>query len=156
MRPDSIRLHRTHRLLLYTVLAVLFLSGAVWAWFNYFAVAPNDFGSASKSLAMKVHGGTAMAILVLLGIVLNAHVRFAWRASRNRINGAIFLSVFALLTVTGYGLYYAGGEKLRAWTSWVHLAVGMALPIFLLVHILLGKRTRPAVKPHRQNARLLN
>ena len=25
-----------------------------------------------------------------------------------------FLSAFAVLTITGYGLYYAGGESLRA------------------------------------------
>jgi hypothetical protein len=48
--------------------------------------------------------------------------------------------------VTGYGLYYAGGESLRAWTSWIHLAVGLALPLLLILHIWLGKRTRPAAQ----------
>jgi hypothetical protein len=38
---------------------------------------------------------------------------------------ALFLGGFGILTVTGYGLYYAGGESLRAWTSWIHLAVGI-------------------------------
>jgi hypothetical protein len=54
------------------------------------------------------------------------------------------LSAFAVLTITGYGLYYAGGERLRAWTSWIDLAVGLALPILLLIHIFLGRRTRPS------------
>lgn len=40
-----------------------------------------------------------------------------------------------------------GAERLRAWTSWIHLAVGLALPILLLIHIFLGRRTRPAVRP---------
>lgn len=93
---------------------------------------------------MKIHGAAAMGILVLIGMLLSAHVRFAWRARRNRTNGSVFLSAFAVLTITGYGLYYAGGERLRAWTSWIHLAVGLALPILLLVHILLGRRTRPS------------
>ena len=156
MRPDSIRLTRAHRSLVYAILAVLFLSGAAWAWLNYFMVAPADFGSASKSVAMKIHGGAAMAILILIGIVLNSHVKFAWRAGRNRVNGTIFLSAFALLTVTGYGLYYAGSEKLRAWTSWIHLFAGLALPILLLIHVLLGKRTRPATqhKHHHSPARV--
>jgi hypothetical protein len=87
-------------------------------------------------------GAASMAILVLIGMLLNGHVRFAWRARRNRANGLIFLSVFAVLIATGYGLYYAGGEKLRAWTSLIHLAVGLALPFFLLTHIFLGRRTR--------------
>jgi hypothetical protein len=85
-----------------------------------------------------------MAILVLMGMLLTGHVRFAWRARRNRGNGLLFLGAFGILSVTGYGLYYAGSESLRAWTSWIHLTVGLALPLLLVVHIWLGKRTRPA------------
>ena len=93
---------------------------------------------------MKIHGAAAMAVLVLIGMLLSGHVRSAWRARRNRANGSVFLSVFAVLTVTGYGLYYAGGEMLREWTSWIHLVVGLALPILVLIHIFLGRRTRPS------------
>jgi magnesium-transporting ATPase (P-type) len=145
MRPDSIRLKRFHRYLLYGVLALLFVTGAVWAGFNYLSPSSSDFQSATKSWTMKIHGAAAMAILVMIGTLLSGHVKFAWRAGRNRINGALFLGTFALLTVTGYGLYYAGGETLRAWTSWIHLAIGLALPVLLVIHVLLGKRTRPAV-----------
>ncbi len=60
---------------------------------------------------MKIHGAAAMAILVLVGMLLTGHVRFAWRARRNRGNGSLFLGTFGILTVTGYGLYYAGGES---------------------------------------------
>jgi hypothetical protein len=144
-RPDSIRLKRSQRYFLYAVSALLFLSGVAWAFWNYLR-SPGDFETSAKSWAMKIHGAAAMAILVLIGMLLNGHVRFAWRARRNRPNGSIFLSAFAVLTITGYGLYYAGGESLRAWTSWIHLAVGLALPILLLVHIFLGRRTRPTVQ----------
>ena len=140
-RPDSIRLKRSQRYFLYAVLALLFLSGVAWAYWNYLR-SPGDFETSAKTWAMKIHGAAAMAILVLIGMLLNGHVRFAWRARRNRGNGSIFLSAFAVLTITGYGLYYAGGERLRASTSWIHLAVGLALPILLLIHVLLGRRTR--------------
>ena len=140
-RPDSIRLKRLQRYILYVVFALLFLSGVAWAYWNYLK-SPGDFEAGAKAWAMKIHGAAAMAILVLVGMLLNGHVRFAWRAGRNRTNGSIFLGAFAILTITGYGLYYAGGEKLRADMSWIHLAVGLALPILLLVHILMGRRTR--------------
>jgi hypothetical protein len=146
MRPDSIRLKRAHRFLVYAVTVVLFLSGIAWACFNW-GIASGDFAATAKSVAMKIHGGAAMAILVLIGTLLNAHVRFAWRAGRNRINGSIILGAFAILIVTGYGLYYAGNERLRAGMSWTHLAVGLGLPILLLIHVLLGKRSRPKVQP---------
>ncbi len=141
-RPDSIRLKRLQRYFLYVVLALLFLSGVTWAYWNYLDVSTGDFEISAKAWAMKIHGAAAMAILVLIGMLLSAHVRFAWRARRNRANGSVFLSAFAVLTITGYGLYYAGGERLRAWTSWIHLAVGLALPVLLLIHLFLGRRTR--------------
>src|SRR4029453_17731300 len=144
-RPDSIRLKRLQRYLLYAVLGVLFLSGALWAYWNYLVVLPGDFVTDSKAWPMKIHGAAAMAILVLIGMLLIGHVRFAWRARRNRANGSVFLSAFAVLTITGYGLYYAGGERLRAWTSWIHLGVGLVLAILLLIHIFLGRKTRPTV-----------
>ena len=143
-RPDPIRLKRFQRSFLYAVLALLFLTGTAWAYWNYLVPEPRDFESSAKAWAMKIHGGGAMAILVLVGMLLTGHVRFAWRVRRNRGNGSLFLGAFGILTVTGYGLYYAGGESLRAWTSWIHLAVGLALPLLLILHIWLGKRTRPA------------
>jgi hypothetical protein len=118
------------------------LSGVAWTYWNYLAVSPGDFETSAKTWAMKIHGAAAMATLVLIGMLLNGHVRFAWRAGRNRANGSVFLSALAALTITGYGLYYAGGERLRAWTSWIHLAVGLALPILLVIHIFVGRRTR--------------
>jgi magnesium-transporting ATPase (P-type) len=150
-RPGSIRLKRLQRYFLYAVLALLFLSGVAWAYWNYLAASPGDFETSAKTGAMKVHGAAAMAILVLIGMLLSGHVRFAWRADRNRANGSIFLSAFAVLTITGYGLYYAGSERLRAWTSWLHLVVGLALPILLLIHIFLGKRTRPSGQPRTRS-----
>jgi hypothetical protein len=134
------------RYVLYAALAPVFLSGVAWAYWNYLVASPGDFEMSAKAWAMKIHGAAAMAVLVMVGMLLNEHVRLAWRARRNRANGSIFLSAFAFLTITGYGLYYAGGERLRAWTSWVHLAIGLVLPILLLIHILLGRRTRPTVQ----------
>ena len=143
-RPDPIRLKRFQRCFLYAVVALLFLTGTAWAYWNYSVPEPRDFESGAKAWAMKIHGAAAMAILVLVGMLLTSHVRFAWRVRRNRGNGSLFLGAFGVLTITGYGLYYAGGETLRAWSSWIHLAVGLSLPLLLILHIWLGKRTRPA------------
>ncbi len=148
-RPDSIRLKRLQRYILYAVLALLFLTGVAWAYWNYLTASPMGLEASAKTWAMKIHGGSAMAILVLAGMLLAGHVRFAWRARRNRANGSLFLSAFAVLTITGYGLYYAGGERVRVWASWIHLGVGLALPFLLIFHIWLGKRTRVAIPPQK-------
>jgi len=149
-------LKRLQRYFLYAVLALLFLSGVAWSYWNYVVASPGDFEMTAKARAMKIHGAAAMAILVLVGMLLTGHVRFAWRLRRNRANGSLFLGAFGILTITGYGLYYAGGETLRAWTSWIHLGVGLALPLFLILHIWLGRRTRPATQLQKRPALLAN
>lgn len=153
-RPELIRLKRFQRYSLYAVLALLFSSGVAWSYWNYVTGSPGDFEMTAKAWTMKIHGAAAMAILVLVGMLLSGHVRFAWRARRNRANGSLFLGAFGILTITGYGLYYAGGETLRAWTSWIHLGVGLALPLFLILHICLGRRTRPATQLQKRPALL--
>ena len=149
---DLVRLKPLHRRFLYGVLALLFFSGVAWAYWNDLVSSPGDFEMGAKAWAMKIHGAAAMAILVLVGMLLNGHVRLAWGARRNRGNGSLFLGAFGLLTITGYGLYYVGGESLRAWTSWTHLAVGLALPLLLVLHIWLGKRTRPTAQPQQRTS----
>ena len=92
--PELIRLRPFHRRLLYGVLALLLFSGAAWAYWNDLVSSPGDFEKSAKAWAMKIHGAAAMAILVLVGMLLTGHVRFAWRARRNRGNGSLFLGAF--------------------------------------------------------------
>jgi hypothetical protein len=94
------------------VLALVFLSGVAWAYWNYLVASPGDFEMNAKAWAMKIHGAAAMAILVLIGMLLNAHVRFAWRARRNRTNGSVFLSAFAILIITGLWPLLRGRRKI--------------------------------------------
>src|SRR5438067_13696823 len=111
-RPDSIRLKPLQRYFLYAVVALLFFSGVAWAYWNYLAVSPGDVETSAKTWAMKLHGAAAMAILVLIGMLLTGHVRFAWRGGRNRLNGSVFVRWFAVLTIRCYGLCYGGGGRL--------------------------------------------
>jgi hypothetical protein len=140
MATDPIRLSRWHRYAFYGVIAALLFSGAIWAWINYLE-APES-GAVTKALMMKIHGAAAIAILVLIGMLLTTHVKLAWRARRNRGSGVSQLTIFGLLTITGYALYYAGGENFRTWNSRIHLAIGLILPFLLVIHIWLGRRTR--------------
>ncbi|HXY59971.1 MAG TPA: hypothetical protein VEH26_00055 [Chthoniobacterales bacterium] len=135
-------MRRFHRYLLYAVFLLLFLSGVIWAYFNCLVSSPEDT-NLQKSWALKVHGAAAMATLILIGTILTTHVRLAWRARRNRANGILFLGLLGILTITGYGLYYFGNDQLRSWTSWIHLWVGLILPLAVVAHIFLGRRTRP-------------
>jgi hypothetical protein len=143
MRPDSIRLSLRHKIAFYSILGAVFISGALWAWLHYFAGSENEFGSApAETWTLTIHGLFAAASLLVIGSMLPLHVKFAWRAGRNRFNGVFFISIVSLLVVTGYALYYIGNERLRSWTSWIHLIVGLAFPLLLILHIWRGRASR--------------
>lgn len=132
------RLSLRFRGVLYLVIAVLFVTGAAW-------VAVDRAGwPETATYLLRLHGGAAMAMLVLLGALLPLHVRVGWRRRRNRGSGALMLAANAILVATAFGLYYAGSDALRHWTSELHIALGFALPLAVVGHVLRGRRDRGA------------
>jgi hypothetical protein len=81
-----------------------------------------------------------MVALLLLGALIPLHVMRAWRARRNRVSGSAMATFNAVLIVTAFGLYYLGSETLRPWMSWIHIAAGVSLSLWLPVHIYLGRQ----------------
>jgi cation transport ATPase len=145
MRRNSIQLSRRHEWLVYGIVGSLFLSGAAWAWLHYLARSPSEFGGGNpaETWMLKLHGAAAMAVLVMIGSLLPIHVRFAWRARRNLRTGLSVLALLGFLILTGYSLYYAGGERLRWWMSVSHLWIGLAIGPILILHVWRGKSGRP-------------
>jgi hypothetical protein len=129
------------RLWLYASAAVLWVSGTAWLFAHYFPPAPAPpEGLAATS--MKIHGGAAMLLLVLAGVVVALHVPGAWRERKNRVSGLVMATALVGLAVTGYLLYYAGGETARALASVAHWLPGLALPIAGGWHAAAGRRSR--------------
>jgi hypothetical protein len=136
-----LRLDDRFRFGLYAAFAVLFATGAVWL------VADNLKDSADGEVWQRVaadllmiHGGAAMAALLLFGALIPLHVQRAWRGRLNRVTGIAMLTANALLIVTAFGLYYSGSDVLRAWTSDLHIAAGFVIPALIVVHIVTGRR----------------
>ena len=135
------RLKPSFRWSIYAAFAVLFLTGAGWLVAN----SQKEFstGEAWQQTAvylLMVHGGAAMATLLLLGALIPLHALRAWRAAQNRISGSVMAMFNAVLIVTAFGLYYLGSETLRPWMSWIHIAAGCLLALWFQVHIVLGRR----------------
>lgn len=155
MRPDSVRLSQRHKIALYSILSVVFATGVIWAWLHYFAQTEDEFGSsAAKARVLMIHGLFAALSLMVIGSLLPLHVKYAWRAQRNRGNGIFFMLVVALLIATGYALYYVGNERVRLWTSQIHLWLGLAFPLLLIVHIWRGRISRKAKRLHHHTTHL--
>ncbi len=122
------------RRLLYATLAALFATGVAW-W-------ALDEEAAVRPLLLALHGLAAMLSLLTLGAVSVLHVRASWRRRRNRSSGLLVVCSLILLVVTAFALYYVGQETFRDLASLVHLIIGLALPLILLTHLLLGIRSR--------------
>ena len=142
MKRRGLRLSRRHRLTLYCASLLLFVSGVAWAWANHLDETAQVGESVRqwKPWLLKIHGFSALAFVLLLGTLLPGHVRRAWHARKNRGNGAFFLTSVSLLTLSGYALYYIGGEELRNAVSQFHLWLGVVAPVLLVWHIWSGRR----------------
>ena len=138
MKRTPIALSRRHQAWLYATLAILLVTGLAWAALHYYFRAGEDEVSAWEPRLLKLHGAAAMLSLLMLGTLVPLHIKRAWHARKNRLSGAMMIGWFAILTVTGYGLYYSGGETLRAWTSWIHLGVGILLVPLIVWHVVAG------------------
>jgi hypothetical protein len=134
-----------HRYLVWPIVLGVWLSGALWLVFHDFLMRRGDFGLTAHPLEqwwLRAHGAFAFASLWLLGFLSVAHVgeRWAWR--RQRGSGLALLGVYVWLVLTGYLLYYAGGDEFRAAVSVGHWAVGLMTLFFLLLHRRLRRNVR--------------
>lgn len=141
-------IRRPLRMALYADGSVLLLTGIIWAVLHYrpqwLWLSERDAMTANAML-MQVHGAAAMLSLMLLGMLLAAHVGAGWKSARNRGSGVAMLLLVATLIVTGYLLYYAGGEDLRGAASGLHLGAGAILPMIVLAHAYRRAHRRYAV-----------
>jgi hypothetical protein len=145
IRPPLIRfrLERWHRLSLYGVSGLLAASGILWLVVHYFFRVAGEFGETVNPLepwTMKLHGAAAMAALFFVGSLLNSHMRRAHHARRNRYSGWGMATLLALLTISGYALYYLASESSRPLWSATHWVLGLLFPALLVLHIFLGRR----------------
>jgi hypothetical protein len=137
-----LRLDRRFRCALYATFAVLFGTGSGWLLADRMKEEAFGAGEAWQTAAanlIMVHGGAAMITLLLLGGLVPLHIQRAWRRGRNRLTAAVMLATNGLLIVTSFGLYYAGSELLRPWTSNIHIGLGLCLPVIFFLHVLVGR-----------------
>jgi hypothetical protein len=138
--PSALRLNLRFRWALYAAFSVLFITGVVWMITNAQRDSPNgEFWQAVSASLLMIHGGAAMITLVLVGALIPTHILRAWASRRNRLTGPVMVTSNILLITTAFGLYYAGSDMLRTWISDVHIAVGIAFPVLLAVHVFTGR-----------------
>lgn len=151
-----IKLSQRHQAWIYSVGALLVVSGLGWLIAHYFLASAGEFGEAhhfSEPWWLRLHGAVAMGFLVVFGALLPGHAFRAWRLQKNRRSGGFMIALILILVVTAYGLYYAGGDAFRTWLSAIHWITGLAATAGLTVHVWLGKRVRPPRHVHHKRSK---
>lgn len=140
----SVRFSPRGRAAAYAIVAATWLTGIAWLALHFFAQRQGEFGAAPHPLepwSLKLHGASAFASLLLAGAVWSTHILPAWHQRRRPASGLTVAATFALLIATGYLLYYAGDDALRARVATAHWVVGVLFPLLLVLHVV-RRRTR--------------
>lgn len=137
------RLARWHEISIYLSFASLLVSGLAWLVLHNYVQVEGPFGPEhhpAEPWLLRFHGVATYFFLVLVGALLPLHIRLAWSARRNLTTGLATATAMILLAISGIGLYYLSGEKVRAWTSILHWGVGILAMAVLTWHAVLGRR----------------
>jgi hypothetical protein len=139
-----LRLSLSFRYAIYAAFAVLLLTGCGWLLADWQKdVSGDEIWQQSIAYLLMVHGGTAMAALLLIGALVPVHLLRAWRRRKNLLSGLVMATINAILIGTAFGLYYLGSETLRPWMSWIHIAAGLSLALLFPLHVYWGRRKLP-------------
>lgn len=133
-RPSP-RLSRRHERLVWAILGLTWLSGALWLLFRYGLQQAGEFGPLPHPLQgwwLRLHGAAAFAALWLFGLLWGLHIPRGWAQGRRRRSGGSVALAAGVLVLSGWLLYY-GSEDLRAFAAPLHWGLGLAaLPLALL------------------------
>jgi hypothetical protein len=103
----------------------------------FFLASESEFGPQRHPLEpwwLKFHGAFAFAAIWLFGLLWGKHVCKAWPYGKGRWSGAALAGLLFWLMLSGYLLYYLGGEGARSIVSVLHWGIGFAAPLLLLWH----------------------
>ena len=112
----SARLARWQLWLLTISGGVLWLSGAIWLLLHYYGQVEGEFGIETNPFepwVLRVHGFVLIPALMGFGGMMVVHIPKGWKDRRQRIAGVCLTVIMAILVLTGYLLYYVGGERDR-------------------------------------------
>ncbi len=112
----------------------LFFSGIVWLILEF--TNPEIFRDI-RVYSLRLHGAASFGFLIVFGMVLSTHISFNWQVKKNRrISGIILTTILTILILSGYLLYYLGGEEIRAFTSYLHWIGGIFCSLIFAIHFL--------------------
>ena len=123
----------THIIVL-ALLGLSFVSGAtIWYGQNANSLADPRSARFDVQYWRSLHGALNPFLCVLFGFLAAHHVRVGWQIKANRWSGLLMELVFAILILTGMGIYYSP-EHWQDTLIQFHRVIGLFVPLSLAIH----------------------
>ncbi|WP_319557618.1 hypothetical protein [Thiomicrorhabdus sp.] len=97
-----------------------------------------------------LHAIFAWSFTAMVGAIWTIHMRGHWRRRENRFSGGLFSFLWIALFISALGIYYFGDPDNSLYSSLIHSAVGLMIPLMLWQHKRSGKK---AVEQNRSPSR---
>lgn len=130
---------------MYVCAALLIVTGIAWLVFDTWVRVDGEFGPGHHPVErwlLVAHGVGAYLFLAVLGAMVPVHILMGWRTRRSLWSGFGVAGLCTLLSLSALGLYYAGGDAIRGWTSLIHWTTGLLFIPIIVIHIIMGLRHR--------------
>lgn len=116
------------------LLLLSFISGAL-IWYGDYLNLNADFDAVRFNVRpwRVLHGILNPVLCVVFGSLLVQHIRMGWQLKANRPTGFFMEAVFAMLIITGAGIYYSPEAAQRMFVS-IHRITGLLVPLSLTAH----------------------
>jgi hypothetical protein len=139
----TLRISKKVQWALFMLISISLLTGWLFFALKTWFLVEGEFGLEKHPWqfpVLKIHAASAFLIMLLYGALWGSHVQFGWRSQRSRRSGTVMTSLIGLQVITAYLLYYLSDESMREFIEYLHLAIGTALPLGLITHIVFGRR----------------
>jgi hypothetical protein len=133
----------SRRLSIYLVLGALWVSGCVWLVLDQFFESKGQFGMTPHPWAsgiLLVHGIIAIFSMYLLGWVSARHVLRWWPGRLRRLSGGTLAALFALLTLSGFALFFVSDDRWQHLAAAAHDVLGLGITVFAIQHWFFARR----------------
>jgi hypothetical protein len=87
-----------------------------------------------------LHTAFSFLVLAVIGALWSIHMRAGWKRRRNHQTGLSLLILMLLLGITAIGIYYLGDDRASMFSSVLHMAIGLVIPLLLAIHVVIGRR----------------
>jgi hypothetical protein len=136
---------RRQRAGVYVIVGALWISGCAWLYLDQFAAQRGPFGNTPHPLQpalLLIHGVTAIASLYLFGWISARHVLRWWAGKLRRLSGGALASIMALLTATGFALFFVSSDAWQRSAAGVHDVLGIGVTLFAIQHWFFGRNQK--------------